>query len=105
MIGHRIKQRRQSLKWTQDELADRAGIAQKNVSRYERNQAEPGAYSIIKLAEALEVSADYLLGLTDDPTPIDRAGQGLTDTEQALLAAARRGDDIGAIRLIVNKSL
>jgi transcriptional regulator with XRE-family HTH domain len=100
-----MKEARLSRNWSQEDMATFTGVLQNSISRYESGKVQPNADVIIKIAKALDVSTDYLLGLTDDPTPIDRVGQGLTDTEQALLAAARRGDDIGAIKIIVNKTL
>jgi hypothetical protein len=54
------------------------------------------------LARALECSADYLLELTDDPTP-HHVPAGLSETEQRVIAALRADDRLGAIRLIVGE--
>ena len=59
--------------WTRRELAKRAGLHEQhlaNVERGHRHRIE--ADTIIKLAHALGCSTDYLLGLTDDPTPPKR---------------------------------
>ena len=37
--------------------------------RYEVGERETPAWVVVKLAEFYKVSSDYLLGLTDDPTP------------------------------------
>lgn len=67
-MGNRLKDRRNELGMTQEQLANRVGIHKGRVSQYERNVIEPGAAILSKMAEELKVSADYLLGLSDQPT-------------------------------------
>ena len=43
------------------------GIALRTYQYYERGQREPTVSVIIALAELYGVSADYLLGMSDDP--------------------------------------
>jgi transcriptional regulator with XRE-family HTH domain len=54
-IGERVKAERVRRFWTQDKLAERAGISQKALSKIENNEVEPRFSTILKLAEALEV--------------------------------------------------
>lgn len=58
--------------------------------------------TVVAIAQALEVSADYLLGLSDDPTPNIRV-DNLTEDEKAILKALRRGDDKEAIKIIASR--
>lgn len=69
VLGERIKQLRVSREWTQGELADRIGTTKHVISTWERGKANPNPEQIIALANTLEVSADYLLGLTNYPQP------------------------------------
>ncbi|MBP3426799.1 MAG: helix-turn-helix transcriptional regulator [Clostridia bacterium] len=65
-IGMRITQLREERNWKKTELARRLGISHSQVSRSE--SGETGTLSsdiLIRLAEVFDVSADYLLGLTD----------------------------------------
>lgn len=39
MIGHNLKKLRKERGWTQKELEDRTGIAQRNISSYEAGKA------------------------------------------------------------------
>ena len=96
----RIYDLRDIRKWSQTELAERSGLSQNAISNYERGDREPGSTALAALARALECSADYLLGLTDDPTP-GHLPAGLTETEQKIVEAIRADDLLGAIRLIV----
>lgn len=65
MYGERIKELRKAMNMTQKQLAEKLGVGQKDVSRYELEQHEPSISTILKLCEFFDVSADYLLGRTD----------------------------------------
>jgi transcriptional regulator with XRE-family HTH domain len=47
---------------TQSELGSRAGIAAASISHFETGQRAPSLDSLVKLADALQVSVDALLG-------------------------------------------
>jgi transcriptional regulator with XRE-family HTH domain len=97
---NRIYELRISRKWTQTELAEAAGLSQNAISDYEGEKRQAGSTAIAAMARALECSSDYLLGLTDDPTPM-YSPPGLNEHEAAVVAALRSDDRLGAIRLIV----
>lgn len=88
--GRRITDRRQRLKMSQEELADLAGTNQKQISRYERGENVPSAEMLISLARALETTADFLLGLTDDPSRPLRAASDLNPDEIQLVEIYRQ---------------
>ena len=60
---------------TQKKLADAVGVRPQTISLYATGQSYPDVNGIRKIAEYFEVSADWLLGLTDTPTtnPYQRA--------------------------------
>lgn len=64
-IGKRITKARRYLGMNQKELCEKAEINEATLSRYENGLREPKAATLSKLAEVLEVSTDYLLGITD----------------------------------------
>lgn len=66
MIGTRIKELRTEKGISQKTLASAINVSQKAVDFWERGVNEPKASYIIALAEFFGVSADYLLGLSDD---------------------------------------
>jgi transcriptional regulator with XRE-family HTH domain len=68
-IGKRIKLRRNQLRLTQTQLADMVLSSQRQILKYEQNENSPTAAVIISLAMALDVSADWLLGLSEDINP------------------------------------
>ncbi|MGX4600182.1 helix-turn-helix domain-containing protein [Faecalimicrobium sp. JNUCC 81] len=64
-IGYRISKARRHMNMNQKELAIKANITEGSLSRYENDIREPKAAALTQLAKALEVSTDYLLGLSD----------------------------------------
>lgn len=55
-VGQEIRQRRESLKMTQAELAERAGIPQSHVSRLECGKHAPTFVTIERVAKALKTT-------------------------------------------------
>ena len=53
-------------KLSQQKLANAIGVSQRAVSKWLNGQAEPTATNIFKIAIYLDVSADYLLGLSEE---------------------------------------
>lgn len=60
-MGDRIKEARRKQQLTQEQLAERLDISVEFVSQIERGLKLPSMQVFIKLIEALNVSADYLL--------------------------------------------
>lgn len=65
-IGANVRRLRVRAGLTQGQLAERAEIADATVSRVERNRLEPSSELLAKLAGALRVKADDLLGPAKD---------------------------------------
>ena len=59
-LGWKIKQSRIALALSQSELAEKLGIKQQVLSRWESNKVKPSMKSIKKLAEALEIDPKEL---------------------------------------------
>jgi transcriptional regulator with XRE-family HTH domain len=98
--AQRLKQLREDKSLSQHDLAELTGIPQSNISRYERGVDIP-APNLVRLANTLQVTADYLLGESDDPSLMEIA---VTHAEHRLLNAIRRGDKLRAITMIVTGS-
>lgn len=60
-IGDRLRDLRKRALLTQEQLAERSGIAISTVIRIERNQVEPQGRTIRKLAQALGVEPHELV--------------------------------------------
>lgn len=65
-IGKRIKEARLALEMTQDELAERAGIAGTYVSRIERGERDPSWGMAVRLATALGVELTFDTPVLDE---------------------------------------
>ncbi len=61
-IADRLKTRRAALDLSQYELADASGIARTRIADYEQGRHEPSLDALLLLADALDVSTDWLLG-------------------------------------------
>ena len=65
-VGERIKKRRLELEWTQDQLAQKAGISKSFLSDLENGKRSVGAENLLDIARALGVSIDFLM--TGEPS-------------------------------------
>jgi len=69
-FGKRLRERREQAGFSQTEVAKQTGIIQRDLSLLERGKKQAlWAGTLLRLAEALGCSLDYLVGRTDDPTP------------------------------------
>lgn len=74
-INDRIRQRREELGLTLSDVADKLGVNKTTVLRYETKDIEKLPVQILKpLAKVLKTNELYLMGLTDDTSPL--VGQG-----------------------------
>ena len=71
-LPDRIKEARENSGFTQQKLAEAVGVTKTAIYYYEKGRKIPSADVLKNIALALNVSADYLLGLTDDPRPKDK---------------------------------
>ena len=68
-MGHyRIQEARKAAKVTQDELAKVLNINRATLSRYESGIIEPPASQLQRIAAALGVTVDYLMGREAEPS-------------------------------------
>ena len=66
IIANRITELRIERGLTQKQLAEKVGCSPSMITRWVSGECEPTASAILKLAEALDCSCDYLLGKTDE---------------------------------------
>lgn len=65
-MSQRIKERRQYMGYTQEELADKLGLQKSAIAKYENGRVENIKRSVIRnMATILECSPTYLLGFDD----------------------------------------
>ena len=63
----RLRAARDLRQLNQEQLADRSGLQTSAISHFETGNRKPSFDNLKRLADALRVSTDYLLGRTDDP--------------------------------------
>lgn len=87
MLGIRCRQRRDELKLSRNKVADMVGVSLSTLQAWENQEREPTASDIIKLANALSVSASWLLSgecanTENSQTTISQtSNQGLLQTD------------------------
>ena len=69
---------------SQKEVAEAVGVAKSTYSLYESGSREPNVQTIKKLADTLNVSADELLGINEEPHNIAAHFDGDEYTEKEL---------------------
>ncbi|GEM53742.1 hypothetical protein EB1_35320 [Empedobacter brevis NBRC 14943 = ATCC 43319] len=82
LFGERLLYTRKKLKISQEELAKKIGVHAPIIGRYEREEVKPSIEMAVKIAQALEVSLDFLTGLSD--VELDKATTGIITDLQLL---------------------
>ena len=71
-LGNKLAEARRAKNLTQEQLAEKLEVTRQAVSRWESDAAYPETDKIVRMAQILEVSCDYLLqdGVDEKGTPI-----------------------------------
>ena len=77
----RLKDLREDHDLKQSDVAEILGISQQYYQCYESGKNELPTRHLITLARFYNISADYILGLTDTPRPIESGNPISTDTK------------------------
>lgn len=97
-IGYRISKARRYMNMNQKELALKANIPEGSLSRYENDIREPKAQALVQIADALKISTDYLLGLTDEMEIQNNSLADKSDEEfEAIYEAAKEKFTTGTV--------
>lgn len=86
----RLKNARDLRGWNQTDLATKAGLPPSSIAHFEGGKRKPSFDTLRRLANALEVTTDYLLGRTDQPAlaesgdPLFRDVSKLTGNDREL---------------------
>ena len=70
VFGERIRGLREDADKNQTNIANILNTTQKKISRIETGENEPNLQDIKTLCLYFNISADYLLGLIDEPRPL-----------------------------------
>lgn len=77
----RLKKLREKRKVTQVRLSVAAKVSQETISAYESGKAMPSAETLIKIANYLNTSADYLLGRINNDKPLSEIVNEIGDKQ------------------------
>ena len=69
MFGDNLKNARKQRNMSQRELAERLSVSQQTVGSWEVNRTSPPPETIAQVADILDITADFLLGITDSLDP------------------------------------
>ena len=84
--GERLREIRKDHGDTQESLGKKLGYATPTVSKWEQGETEPGLETLKQICRMYKVSADYLLGLTDDdPLLVKKRREILSDKSKDAL--------------------
>ena len=84
-----MRKARNARKLSQSFLARCAGCGQEKISFYETGKSKPQYQTLVHLANALQVSIDYLLGRTDEMEPQISLGDVLEKDEVEIILKYR----------------
>lgn len=96
-MGERIKECREKLNMSQEELAKKMGyVARSSITRIEKGQNDIPRSKIVEFAKALETTPEYLMGLNEksesednienpDIRMIARAGKKMSKEQSEIL--------------------
>ena len=63
MIAKRLKELRKRIGWSQQKLAEKAGLSYNTITKIEQGAAtKPTIQTMIKIADAFKISIDELVG-------------------------------------------
>ena len=91
-FSERLKELRKQAHLTQVELASKLGIVQSSYADWERGKKKPTQENLVKIAQILNVSVDYLVGNSEERTDeLDNIellfrmnSEGLTEEEKEI---------------------
>lgn len=110
-VGSRLVSAREFKGLSQSDLSRRLHTAQQNISRYESGVHDPKASMLRDFCVELDISPSYLLGLSNDPRPIDGALSKLSFEQVELLDLWDRADQssrclvMAGLRAVAKSSL
>lgn len=93
-IGKRIRKRREELGITQAELAIKLGYKDKSsISKIEKESNDIYQSDVLKFAQALGTSVQYLMGWTDENEDFKQLFK-ISEQETDIIVAFRNADEI-----------
>jgi len=85
IIGKRLKREREARELSQAALAKRADISRSAIAHYETGKVIPGGPELIKLADALEITPNFILSGSDEYFPSKEPEHALDVDDMTLI--------------------
>ena len=83
-LGSRLREKRTSTGWSEEQLAEKLEIDPKDIRAYETGEKRITAERLLRLSKILSVKPVYFFGFDDDSRPVHRDGALLTLPDQGL---------------------
>jgi transcriptional regulator with XRE-family HTH domain len=83
-LGSRLRDKRASTGWSQEQLAEKLQIDPQEISAYERGAKRITADRLLRLSKVLGVRPVYFFGFDGEERPFHRDGASLTLPDQGL---------------------
>lgn len=83
LIGLRIKKCRHNIGASQEKLAELLNMKRTNIANYEAGRIIPPGNVLLEMSKIFNVTTDYLLGLTDEPTSKIELDKNLMQIQRA----------------------
>lgn len=77
-LGKTIQRLRKAYQLSLSELAEQSGVAKSIISQIERNETNPTLATIWRLSQALDISIERVLSVSEDEPFIDKTSRGDT---------------------------
>ena len=102
-FAERLKTLRKQVKLTQAQIAEKLNISQQAYASWERGVKKPTQENLVKIAQILNVSVDYLVGNSEEKSDeLDNIellfrmnSKGLTEEEKKVFSLRLQGYDVG----------
>ena len=105
-FGEKIKYLRNERNWTQEYVAKKLNISAPALSRYESGTCEPKDLELVsQFAVLYDVSADFLLGLTDNSKIANQTDfhVGLSKSEEGTLTEDEKEEIRNFAKFVMSK--
>jgi len=86
-IGARIRELRQSRRWSQSEFARRVGISKTSAGQYEVGDRSPSYEVLVRIADLFNVSLDYLIRGNELSEKVSRLPVAQADAIRTIITA------------------
>ncbi len=84
-LGHRIRKQRIVMGWTQEALAERVGVSTSFIGHVERGTRKASLETLVSIANAMDISIDYLLSASLKNSVIGPMPQQLNKKQRTAL--------------------